>query len=256
MSDDGSVRPRLLLIHGAWAGAWVWDTMLQPLADLGWEAQALDLPGDGFHPVAAEDATRAEFERHLTEAIDAAPGPVALVGHSGGGMLVTLGATVRPDKVSHGVWIAGFLLPDGRLFDDIEVAVAGPGVPIGVGPHIRPSADGRTTTVSPEAAVAHFFHDADPELAAEVARRLTPQPTSGARLKTVAGPDFDALPKLYLLATDDRSVLPAAQRLMCEGVATLTVAEIDAGHAPQLTRTAEVVTTIDRWLTAHPIDDV
>ena len=71
---------------------------------------------------------------------------------------------------------------------------------------------------------------------------------SGARISTVAGPAFAELPKLYLLATDDRSVLPASQRHMCEGVEGLTVVDIDAGHAPQLTATDEVADAIDRWL--------
>ncbi|MEL6984911.1 MAG: alpha/beta fold hydrolase [Actinomycetota bacterium] len=243
-------RPRLLLIHGAWAGAWVWDGLRQPLADLGWESEALDLPGDGFHPIPAERVTEADFERCLVDALDAESGPVVLVGHSGGGMLVTLGATLRPDRVSHGIWIAGFLMPDGALFDDIEAEVAGDTAPIGVGPHIQPSRDGRTTTVGPDAAIAHFFHDAPDDIAAAVAARLTPQPVSGARLSTVAGPGFGDLPKLYVLASDDRSVLPAAQRLMCEGIPGLTVAEIDAGHAPQLTRAEELAELLDRWLTA------
>ncbi|MEM9034597.1 MAG: alpha/beta hydrolase [Actinomycetota bacterium] len=247
MSDDD--RPRLVLIHGAWAGPWVWDGLLEPLAELGWEAEPLALPGDGFHPIRPEEATVADFERCITDAIDAAPGPVVLVGHSGGGMLVTLGAALRPERVSHGVWIAGFLLPDGRLFDAVEAAIAEPeDLPIGVGPHIVPSEDGLVTTVAPVAAVEHFFQDAAPEVANGVAQRLTPQPVSGARLSTVAGPDFAELPKLYLLATDDRSVLPEAQRHMCEGVPALSVVEIGTGHAPQLTQPSAVAGILDDWL--------
>ena len=171
-----ATRPRLLLLHGAWAGPWVWDTLVGPLAERGWESEALALPGDGHHPIAAVDATEADFRDALTAAIDAVDGPVVLVGHSGGGMLVTLGATLRPGRVVGGVWIAGFLLPDGRTFDEVDAAVFGADVAVGVGPHIVLAEDGRTTTVAPEPAIAHFFHDAAPDVAAEVAARLTRSP--------------------------------------------------------------------------------
>lgn len=242
---------RVILIHGAWAGSWVWDGLTEELARRGWDATALDLPGDGFHPIAPEDATVDDLLACVTDAIDAAPGPVALIGHSGGGMLVTAGATARPDRVTSAVWVAGMLLPDGRTFDDIEDAVAGSGHSFGVTPHIRPSADGLTSTVSAEAGARYFFHDAEPDVAAAAAARLTAQPSSGHRLRTQAGPEFAAMPKLYVLATDDRSVLPEAQRLMCEGVEGLTVVEIDTGHAPQLTKTAELAEQLDDWLSAH-----
>lgn len=243
-------RPRLVLIHGAWAGAWVWDDLLEPLDELGWDVVALDLPGDGHHGVPAPEATVADFERCIADAVADAPGAVALVGHSGGGSLVTLGAVRFPDRVTHAIWVAGFLLPDGRSFDDIDEAIAGPGARIGVGPYIEVSADGLTSTVAPDPAIAHFFHDTPPGVAAAVAARLTPQPSASHRLTTVATPSFDAMPKLYVLATDDRSVLPEAQRMMCDGVPNLTVTEIDAGHAPQLTRPRELASIMSDWLTA------
>ena len=41
-------RPRrMLLVHGAWHGAWCWERVLAPLLVLGYEPEALDLPGHG-----------------------------------------------------------------------------------------------------------------------------------------------------------------------------------------------------------------
>lgn len=244
-----SVNPeRLILIHGAWAGAWVWDRLLGELANLGWPAEALDLPGDGFHPISVNDATEADYHRCLTEAIHAGPTPVALVGHSGGGMLVTSGAIAHPDLVSHGIWVAGMLIPDGRCFDDIQEEVVGPGKRFGVTPHVVQAPDGLSSTVPKEAAIAHFFQDAPADEAADAAARLTPQPTSGHRLRTNAGPKFDSLPKLYIQANEDRSVLPQAQRLMSDCVANLSVSEMATGHVPQLTKPSEMAALIDGWL--------
>ena len=239
---------RLILLHGAWAGAWVWDGVAERLRAMGWRVEAPDLPGDGAHPIPASAVVAGDYLATLEAAIHAGPGPVALVGHSGGGMLVTAGATACPEAVSHAVWIAGMLIPDGRSFDDIQEEVAGPGRRFGVTPHVRLAPDGRTTTVPPDLAARIFFQDAPPEIAARAASRLTPQPVAGSRIPTCAGPGWADLPKLYVLARRDRSVLPEAQRLMCRGVPRLDVAEIDSDHAPQLTRPGELARILDRWL--------
>ncbi len=241
-------RPdRLILIHGAWAGPWVWDALIPELVARGVRAEALALPGDGTHPIAAEDATEADFHTCLAEAITAEPGPVALVGHSGGGTLVTAGAEAFPDKVSHGVWIAGMLILDGRSFDDIQHDIAGPGKRFGVSDHVVPSADGLTSSVPPEQAVRFFFQDASPETAVDAARRLTAQPATGHRLRTKTSARFDALPKLYILAEQDKSVIPEAQKAMAASAANVLTRSIASGHVPQLTQPARLAGILADW---------
>lgn len=242
-------RPeRLILIHGAWAGPWVWDALIPELLDCGWRAKALALPGDGSHRIPVGSATAADFHASLASAIHAEPGPVALVGHSGGGMLVTAGADAHPEKVSHGIWIAGMLIADGRSFDDIQSEVAGPEGSIGVTPFVEMSPDGLISTVSQQTACEFFFHDAGTRVAADAAAKLTPQPTSGRRLPTKAGPKFEQMQKLYVLAEYDRSVLPAAQRMMATSVPNVTLASIATGHAPQLVAPVELAKILSDWI--------
>jgi pimeloyl-ACP methyl ester carboxylesterase len=247
------MRPeRILLIHGAWAGPWVWDGLIEELSSLGWRAEALALPGDGTHPIPPEQVTQDDYLTCLSNAILAEPGPVALVGHSGGGMLVTLWADTFPDRVSHGIWLAGMLIADGRSFDDIQRSVTGHEDGFGVTPHIVPSDDGYSSCVPQDAAIAHFFHDAPPDIAKQAAARLTPQPNAGHRLRVTAGDGFAALRKLYVLATEDRSVLPEAQDLMARSVPNVDCVRIATGHAPQLTRAKDLADLMSRWLTGTP----
>ncbi|TVP73456.1 MAG: alpha/beta hydrolase [Rhodobacteraceae bacterium] len=243
---------RLILIHGAWAGPWVWDALIAELARHGLPAQALALPGDGTHHIPPPKATETDFLQCIVQAIEAAPGPVALVGHSGGGMLVTAGAEAVPDKVSHGIWIAGMLIPDGRSFDDIQAQIMGPDARFGITAHVEHSADGLTSTVPKDMARAYFFNDAPEPLAVGAAAQLTCQPRSGHRLRTPTGPRFAALPKLYIHAEHDRSVIPAAQTAMSRSAANVTVQPIASGHVPQLTRPAELAQMMADWLFSRP----
>ena len=239
---------KIILIHGAWAGPWVWDALCPELEAFGHAPVALALPGDGTHPTPPEAVEVEDFFTALDEAIG--EGPAVLVGHSGGGMLVQAAACRWPERVSHGVWIAGMLLKPGQSFDDIQETIAGPGGRIGVTPHIQASPGGTTSTVPTCASIHHFFQDLPEDVAEGAAARLTPQPSAGYRIPVTGGPAFDALPKLYIHANMDNSVLPDAQRLMCAGQSNLMVIDMDTGHAPQVGAPGELARHIHRWLNA------
>ena len=40
-------KPPIVLVHGAWAGAWCWKKVLAPLRDAGHEVHAVTLTGVG-----------------------------------------------------------------------------------------------------------------------------------------------------------------------------------------------------------------
>lgn len=237
---------RIILIHGAWAGGWVWEELAPRLEALGHEVQILELPGNGHHPIPPGDVCQQDYLDALDQAIMDSPGPVTLVGHSGGGMLVTAGAARYPQKVRHGVWIAGMLLPNGESFDQIMAQVGAEGQ--GVTPHVRPCLEGAASEVPPQAAIEFFFHDLPADKARAAARKLTPQPVAGRRIPVQVGPEFAALPKLYVMALEDRSVLPAAQQAMCAGQEQLEIFHLPGGHVPQITHGAALAEKLHHWL--------
>ena len=78
-------KPTFVLIHGAWAGSWVWDALKPELEAAGHRVLAFDMPGNPQHPAAAEDISMAGCMAHIAAACAEIEGPLLLVGHSGGG---------------------------------------------------------------------------------------------------------------------------------------------------------------------------
>jgi pimeloyl-ACP methyl ester carboxylesterase len=206
----------VILIHGAWAGSWVWDRLTPFLTQAGLTCHAIDLPGNGSDGI---DPATVSFESYLDKlqrVIGKLDRPVSLVAHSGGGNSATAFAERWPESVSRIVYIAGMMLPDGTSFIDVvaKVKESHPKA-AGIDPHTVWSADRKVTRVPPEAAIAHFFQDCDPADARAAANRLTPQ-GEGGRAVTVhtTASRFGSIPRLYVEALFDKSVVLPVQRLM------------------------------------------
>lgn len=112
----------IVLIGGLWLTASAWDAVLPELTSLGHTSVAVSLPGQGDGDVGAtlEDQVAA-----VVAAVDAAPEPVVVVGHSAACSLAWLAADARPDKVARVVFIGGFPEEDGATYADFFEPVEG-----------------------------------------------------------------------------------------------------------------------------------
>lgn len=100
-----------ILIHGSFFGAW--DKVVPLLEERGHEVIAPDLPGYGDDATPVGEITLQDYTDKAVEALDAAPEPAILVGHSRGGVVISQAAEERPEKVRTLVYLAAFMLPDG-----------------------------------------------------------------------------------------------------------------------------------------------
>ncbi|MDV8001513.1 alpha/beta fold hydrolase [Rhodococcus sp. IEGM 1408] len=235
----------VVLVHGAWAGGWVWDTVVGPLRAVGHRPHVVELPGvgrgndnDNDNDEVVEVVDLDALVAHVGALVQGLEGPAVLVGHSGAGVVVTQVAELMPERVAGIVFVAGMMLPSGTDFGEL---CAGIGLPadVGITRWLETSPDGRVTSVPPEAAVAVFFHDAPAADAIEAARRLRPQVETArliAPIWTVGR--FWGLPRLYVEATGDRTVPIEAQRRMQQLTPGARVVTLDTGHVPQLSAPA------------------
>jgi pimeloyl-ACP methyl ester carboxylesterase len=124
-SPHAGPLPAIVLVHGAWGGAWIWRRVLAPLRAAGCEVHAATLTGDGdrahlrhrgitlgTHVDDVVALVRSE-ELHRPDGMAGATGGVLLVGHSYGGMVVT-GAADRLLDEQPGA-VAGIVYVDAML---------------------------------------------------------------------------------------------------------------------------------------------
>ncbi|RST81673.1 alpha/beta hydrolase [Aquibium carbonis] len=240
----------VILIHGAWQGSWVWSRLTPLLEDADLRVIAVDLPGNGADAVPPEQASLARYVEHVGHIIAAASGPIALVGHSGGGVVATAAAERFRESVERVAYIAGMMLPPGMGFGDVlrDVRAAENGL-LGIGPHLVWSPDRSVSSVPDEAAADVFLNDVPRDEALRLAEGLTPQGEGGRAISTAWTPGrFGTLPRLYVECADDRSVLMTVQRRMqalVPGAARMT---LDAGHAPQVSQPARLAEVLVPFL--------
>ena len=104
---------KFVLVHGLCHGGWCWEPTATDLAALGHDVTAVDLPLTGLD----DDASV------VTHTLDRLDGPVVLVGHSYGGLVISRVANGR-DDVSHLVYIAALMIGaddvSGAMVDSIN----------------------------------------------------------------------------------------------------------------------------------------
>ena len=240
----------VILIHGAWQGRWVWARIVPLLEDARVRAIAVDLPGNGADGTRPETASLDRYVDHVGAVIATEPAPVALVGHSGGGVVATAVAERFCERVERVAYIAGMMPPPGMGFGDVLKAMraAETGL-LGIGPHLVWSPDGRVSSVPVEAAADIFLNDVPRDEALRLAEGLTPQGEGGRAISAQWTPArFGALPRLYVECAQDRSVLLPVQRRMQDLLPGAARVTLDADHAPHVSQPARVAEVLVPFL--------
>ncbi|MEH3089237.1 MAG: alpha/beta hydrolase [Microbacterium arborescens] len=109
----------VILIPGLWLDASSWDDVVPRLKEAGHTTHPLTLPGaDDQDPAAVH---LSDWVAAVTAAIDELAGPVALVGHSGGGNVAWGAADARVDRVSRVVFVDTLPPPPGAMISEFPV---------------------------------------------------------------------------------------------------------------------------------------
>jgi pimeloyl-ACP methyl ester carboxylesterase len=205
----------------------------------GWEGVYTVLRKDGYRVSIVQHPTisLADDVAATTRIVHAQNGPVMLVGHSYGGVVITEAGTDA--QVAGLVYIAAFAPDRG---ESVATLIKDPplGAPV---PPILPPQDGYLVLDQAQFSAA-FAADVDADRAAFMADSQLPWGV-GALSGTVSEPAWKTKPSWYLVATEDRMIPPPAQRFMATRAGS-TVVEVAGSHAIYVSQPQAVAALIEQ----------
>jgi pimeloyl-ACP methyl ester carboxylesterase len=205
----------------------------------GWEGVYRSLRRDGHTVSIVQNPTisLSDDVRVTKRVIGAQNGPVVLVGHSYGGVVITEAG--NDPKVVALVYIAAFAPDKGESVSSL-IKDPPPGAPV---PPILLPQDG-FLFLDRARFPASFATDVDPGKAEFMADSQVPWGVEALN-GTISHPAWKTKPSWYLVAADDRMIPPAAQRLMATR-AGATVVEVSGSHAVYVSQPDAVAALIAR----------
>jgi pimeloyl-ACP methyl ester carboxylesterase len=111
----------IILIPGLWLDASSWDDVTPALEHAGHRVHALTLPGLDEPASTSSEIGIAQWIAAAVTTVDAVPGDVVVIGHSGGGNVAWGVADARPDRVSRVIFVDTVPPPPGSGISEFEI---------------------------------------------------------------------------------------------------------------------------------------
>jgi pimeloyl-ACP methyl ester carboxylesterase len=209
----------IVLVHGAFAESSSWDGVVDPLA------------ADGHKVIAAANPLRglASDAAAVSDLVRSVDGPVVLVGHSYGGMVISNVAADAGELVGL-VYVCGFAPEPGD--SAFTLSERFPGSTLGDTLRPVPRSDGTTDLyIATERFHDQFCADVPAERAARMA--VTQRPITLEALQEASGePLWKSIPSWFLIGEEDRNIPAELQRFMAERAGARRAVEVPgASHA-------------------------
>ena len=229
-------KPTIVLVHGDWADASSWNSVVQRLQRQGFTVVAPPNPLRGPTSDAA----------YIASFLQTVPGPIVLVAHSYGGFVITNAATGNPN-VKALVYIDAFVPDEGQTLVDLA---AGSCVDPATAVNAVPSAGGvvdlylRTEPNPPYTGFAECFANGVPRAQAALLA-ATQRPGAANQFVEPSGPPaWKTIPAWSLIGTADHVITPAQQQAASSHAAA-HITTVNAGHLSLITRPSAVTRVID-----------
>jgi pimeloyl-ACP methyl ester carboxylesterase len=211
----------VVLVHGAWADGSSWAPVITALRAKAVHVSAAPLPLTSL----ADDVAA------LNRSLDRTKGPIVLVGHAYAGAVIAL---ARPERVKALVYVTALAPDEGEKVADVFYHLE----PHPQAPKLMPDKDGLIWL--PDAAfAAAFAQNASADDRAVLAAVQRPISLNCITVP-VGRPLWKDIPSWFLVAEEDRMIVPATQRYMAERMkAKMKAHTVD--HMPGVTAPGAVL---------------
>jgi pimeloyl-ACP methyl ester carboxylesterase len=214
----------IVLVHGAWSDGSCWSQVILPLRHEGLHVACAPLPLTSL----TDDIAA------LQRVIERTNGPTVLAGHAYGGAVI---GAPTDSRVTALVYIAALAPAEGETVADVFYRAP----PHPQAPHLEPDANGLIWM--PATGFAHAVaHTAPPGLTMIMEAVQRPIAVKCIQEKAPA-PAWKTKPSWFLLAKEDRMIVPETQRYMAARMGA-KIRTHDVDHSPMYTDSDAVVEVI------------
>jgi len=218
-----------ILIHGSWHSAWNWHKVVPLLEKAGHKAIAIDLPGMGRDKTSISKVKMKTTVEKICELIDSIEGKVILVGHSKNGIMISQAAEYRPHKIEKLIYLAAYLVPNGKTQREYSLLDTG-GM---LKPYVTPYPELNAHTLQPAIYKEGLYHDCDEDITELAKVLLSHEPVeSGITPLQLTEENFGSVPRYYIECTEDRAVTPFIQQKMYEETPCKKIYRMATSHSP------------------------
>ncbi|MFG2306575.1 alpha/beta fold hydrolase [Actinacidiphila glaucinigra] len=231
--SQGAAKPTIVLVHGAWADGSSWSAVTERLQKQGY---TVDVAPNPLRGVTTDSDNLRAF-------LDTIAGPIVLVGHSYGGMVISNAATGN-DNVKSLVYVDAYLPDKGETLGQLTAAEPGSALAVEDSSTVFnavtiPNGGGNVDLyVKQDLFPKIFAGGIEPHKAAVLAAGQ--RPLAASALSDVSGePAWKSIPSWTLIGTADKVLPPAEQRIMAARAGSHIV-KINAPHLSMVAKPSAV----------------
>ena len=219
----------IILIHGAWHGAWCWNKVLPLLQKQGHKTLAPDLPGHGSNRVCDTAVTLDQYTDFICDLVDKTNQPVTLVGHSMSGIVISRVAEIMPEKINKLIFVSGFLLKNGQTI--LEVAKKDTdGMVL---PNLVYSRNRKFASIREDLIRDVFYQDCTEADYEQAKLKLTEQSLKPLSTPiSISAERCGKVAKSYIACSSDRAISYRSQLEMITNMPCEQTITLDSGHSP------------------------
>ncbi len=244
-----------ILIHGSFHAAWNWHKVVPLIQKAGHQAIAIDMPGHGLDKTPIHKVTFRDCINKVTACIDTIDEKVILLAHSRNGMIISQVAEERPNKIFKLVYLAAYLIPNGKSMMDFAIQDKHSLVYQNVIPKVSERRIEKMsalfkkkllrkllTLIIPKSKKTHklkknvfrkaLYHDCPDEITELANVLLSPEPNMpGFPTLKLSKRKYGSISKIYIECLQDKAVTLKLQRIMHKESPCEMVYQLNSSHS-------------------------
>jgi len=257
-----------IYLHGSFHAAWNWHRVIPLMAQAGHSGIALDLPGHGRDTTPPGGVSLETCVEQLLACIDTQREPCVLVAHSRNGIVISQAAERRPERILGLVYLAAYLIPEGKsmmdyaMTDQASLVVQNVGMALDrrfIPLLMRLLRHGWVRRLCalllPQKFQVHrlakhvyreaLYHDCGDEITELANVLLEPESNwAGFTPLQLSAERYGRVPKVYIECLQDRAVTLPLQRRMQAETRCDRVYSLDSSHSPFFSQPGELCRTL------------